>query len=150
MTIAGDAAALRLAIGRFVRRVRQDTAVLPPSQAAALGRLDRDGPQTVADLAAAERVSHQSMSRLVRTLQERGLVEASARAPSGDRRRRPWQATERGRGLLDAQRAQRVDWLAEAMRRELTAQERRTLAEAAALLERLADAPASAPDATGP
>jgi DNA-binding MarR family transcriptional regulator len=139
MTIADDAAALRLAVGRFVRRVRQDTTALPSSQAAALGRLDRDGPQTVADLAAAERVSHQSMARLVRALGEQGLVEP-ARAPAGDRRRRPWRATARGRTALGEQRSRRVDWLADAMRRELTAAERRTLIEATALLERLADA----------
>jgi DNA-binding MarR family transcriptional regulator len=140
MTIADDAAALRLAVGRFVRRVRQDASTLPSSQAAALGRLDRDGPQTVADLAAAERVSHQSMARLVQALRDQGLVEP-AEAPPGDRRRRPWRPTPLGRALLDEQRSRRVDWLAEAMRRELTAAERRTLVEATALIERLADAP---------
>jgi DNA-binding MarR family transcriptional regulator len=141
MTVADDAAALRLAVSRFVRRVRQDTSTLPSSQAAALGRLDRDGPQTVADLAAAERVTHQSMARLVRALDEQGLVEP-AEAPVDDRRRRPWRATTRGRAILDEQRSRRVDWLGEAMRRELTAAERRTLVEATRLLERLADAPA--------
>jgi DNA-binding MarR family transcriptional regulator len=145
MTVADDAAALRLAVGRFVRRVRQDMSTLPSSQAAALGRLDRDGPQTVADLAAAERVSHQSMARLMRALDERGLVEP-AEAPTGDRRRRPWRATGRGRALLDEQRRRRADWLAEAMRRELTAEERRTLVAAAALLERLAEAPTEGGD----
>jgi DNA-binding MarR family transcriptional regulator len=137
MTIADDAAALRLAIGRFVRRLRQDTATLPAAQMAALGRLDRDGPLTVADLAAAERVSHQSTTRLVRALQEQGLVEPAA-APHGDRRRRPWRASARGRALLRDQRSRRADWLAKAMARELTARERRTLVEATALLERLA------------
>ena len=139
MSIDDDAAALRLAVGRFVRRVRQDTATLPSSQLAALGRLERDGPRTVAELAGAERVSHQSMTRLVRALADQGLAEP-APAPAGDRRRRPWRASAQGRAVLGEQRARRADWLAAAMRRELTAAERRTLADATALLERLASA----------
>jgi DNA-binding MarR family transcriptional regulator len=132
------AADLRLAVGRFVRRVRAEISTLPPSQMAVLGRLDREGPLTVADLATAERVSHQSMTRLVATLSTAGLVEAGPR--SADRRRKLLAISTAGHRALAEQRTRRTDRLATAIATELTDDEHRTLAQAAALLDRLAAA----------
>ncbi len=130
------AAALRLTVGRLVRRVRREASVLPPSRMAVLGRLDRDGPQTIADLAAAERVSHQSMTRLVAALVSAGLAKP-APPPAADRRRKPVAIAAGGRTALEAQRRERSGWLAAAIATELTAAEQRTLAEAVTLLDRL-------------
>jgi DNA-binding MarR family transcriptional regulator len=130
------AADLRLAVGRLVRRVRRETSVLPSARMAVLGRLDRDGPQTVADLAAAERVSHQSMTRLVAALREANLVRP-APSPAEDRRRKPIALSPAGRAALNHQRAHRSSWLATAISTELTAAEQRTLAAAIPLLNRL-------------
>jgi DNA-binding MarR family transcriptional regulator len=130
------AADLRLAVGRLVRRVRRETSVLPPARMAVLGRLDRDGPLTIADLAAAERVSHQSMTRLVASLREANLVRP-APPPADDRRRKPFALAAAGRAALDAQRTHRSSWLATAIATELTAAEQRTLAAAIPLLDRL-------------
>jgi hypothetical protein len=47
--------------------------------------------------------------------------------------------TAEGREMLAADRRRREGWLADAIDRDLTAAERRTLAEATALLARLAD-----------
>jgi DNA-binding MarR family transcriptional regulator len=132
------AADLRLAVGRFVRRVRAEASTLPPSQMAVLGRLDREGPLTIADLAAAERVSHQSMTRLVATLSAARLVKAGPRAP--DRRRKLLAISAAGHRALTAQRTHRTDHLAAAIATQLTDDEHHTLAQAAALLDRLATA----------
>jgi DNA-binding MarR family transcriptional regulator len=61
--VAQAAGELRGIIGQLHRRLRQvDNAdVLTPSQSAVLGRLDRDGAVTQAELAAAEHVRQQSV-----------------------------------------------------------------------------------------
>src|SRR5436853_290641 len=84
----------------------------PPSQVGVLGRLDREGPRTVADLATAERVSHQAMTRQVAALAEAGLVEASVPASADDRRRKPLALTSAGAAALQEQRALRSSHLA--------------------------------------
>ncbi|UOE44068.1 MarR family winged helix-turn-helix transcriptional regulator [Agromyces larvae] len=133
------AADLRLAVGRLVRRARRETATLPPSQMAVLGRLDRDGPQTVAALAAAERVSHQSMTRLVGGLIDDGLATPLSPPPGADRRRKPLGLTEAGSAALREQRSVRSSHLARAIEARLSPAEHRALAAAIPLLERLAE-----------
>lgn len=145
---AQTAADLRLAVGRLVRHTRRETATLPPSQMAVLGRLDRDGPQTVAELAAAERVSHQSMTRLTGGLVAAGMVgpapqgeDARAGHPAAtvDRRRKPLALTQKGAAALHDQRMTRSTHLARAIEARLSPAEQRTLAAAIPLLERLAE-----------
>jgi DNA-binding MarR family transcriptional regulator len=135
------AADLRLAVGRLVREMRRETTGLPPRQAAVLGHLDRSGPLTVADLAAAERVSHQAMTRLVAALADAGLVGPVPRGTAAadlDRRRKPLALSAAGRRALEAQRAHRSSRLAAAITAELTDEEHRALARAIGLLDRLA------------
>ena len=50
-----------------------------------LGRLDREGPASISDLAAAERMRPQSMAQTVRDLEAAGLV---SRRPDPDDGRR--------------------------------------------------------------
>jgi DNA-binding MarR family transcriptional regulator len=76
------------------------------------------------------------MAATVAALEEAGLV---ARTPDPDDRRRvAIDLTPAGRQVLAEDRAQRVGWLAEAIRTDLNARERKLLAEATALLARLA------------
>jgi len=136
---AGQTAAdLRLAVGRLVRRTRRETTTLPPSQLAVLGRLDRDGPQTVADLAAAERMSHQSMTRVTGALIAAELAAPAAPHPGGDRRRKPLALTGPGAAAVHEQRTRRSTHLARAIETRLSPAEHRALAAAIPLLERLA------------
>ena len=106
-----------------------------------LGRLDREGPASISDLAAAERMRPQSMAQTVRDLEAAGLV--SRRPDPDDGRRAFVELTPAGLELLHATRAQREGWLSEALERELTPAERKTLREALELLERLASAASS-------
>jgi DNA-binding MarR family transcriptional regulator len=135
--VADDVAAeLREALGKIVRRLRAEPG-FPLPLGAALGQLDRGGPQSVSDLAAAARMRPQSMAQTVRELEESGYV---ARRPDpADGRRAILEVTPAGREALAAQRRSRDDWLAGALERELTPEERALLAEAVPLLRRIAD-----------
>ena len=63
-----------------------------------------------------------------------------SRAPdAADRRRALIGLTPAGREALAADRRRREGWLADAIQRDLTARERKVLAEATALLARLAE-----------
>ncbi|UGS38953.1 MarR family winged helix-turn-helix transcriptional regulator [Capillimicrobium parvum] len=127
---------LRETLGRLVRRMRAEPGP-PVSRLTVLGRLDREGPASISDLAAAERMRQQSMAQTVRDLEADGLV--SRRPDPDDRRRAFVELTAGGGDLLRATRAQRESWLTAALERELDAGERALLVDAIALLGRLAD-----------
>lgn len=128
---------LRETLGRLVRRLRAEPG---PSvgRMAVLGRLDRDGPSSISDLAAGERMRPQSMAQNVHDLEAAGLV--SRRPDPGDGRRAFVELTVAGLELLQTTRARRETWLSDALERELDAGERALLRAAVALLSRIADA----------
>jgi DNA-binding MarR family transcriptional regulator len=130
------ASELRLMLGRLVRRLRSEHA-FPLSHGAILGRLDREGPRTISELAAAERVRPQSMAQTVKDLEDGGLV--GRRPDPADGRKALVELTASGREALEADRRHRVGWLAEGIAEDLTAAERATLAKALPLLKRLGE-----------
>ena len=131
------ASELRLEIGRLVRRLRAEKSRFPVHQVAVLGRLDREGPQSVSDLAQAERVRPQSMAQTVGDLEAEGLV---VRTPDpADRRRAIVTLTDGGLSGLVEQRRKRESWLARVIDEDLSERERQLLSEAAALIRRLAE-----------
>jgi DNA-binding MarR family transcriptional regulator len=127
---------LRVVLGQLIRRLRSEHR-FSISHGAVLGRLDREGAQSVSDLAAAERVRPQSMAQTVGDLEADGLV--SRRPDPDDRRRALLELTDEGRTVLAAERAQREGWLAQAIDEGFTPGEQETLLEAVALLRRLAE-----------
>ena len=128
---------LRVVLGQLVRRLRAERRDLPLPQLTVLGRLDRAGPAGVSDLAAGERVRPQSMAATVASLAEAGLV---SRTPDPrDGRRVLIDLTPAGREALAADRRRREGWMAGAIRRDLSPKEQRTLADATALLARIAE-----------
>jgi DNA-binding MarR family transcriptional regulator len=130
------ASQLRVVIGQLVRRLRAEHG-FPLSHGAVLGRLDRQGPQSVSDLAVAERVRPQSMAQTVSDLEADGLV---TRTPDlADRRRALVELTEQGRTALQADRRRREGWLAQAIADDLSPREQALLDEAVDLLGRLAE-----------
>ncbi|MFF8261514.1 MarR family winged helix-turn-helix transcriptional regulator [Streptomyces virginiae] len=129
------AAELRIAMGRLIRRVKDEDRI-PLGQAAVLGALDRNGPMTTSDLAADQRVRPQSMARAVGLLMEQDLV--TRRPHPTDGRKSLVELSDAGRTALEAERGRRAGWLAQAIEAELTDEERALLALSTALLERLA------------
>ena len=127
---------LRETLGRLVRRLRREPGP-PAPQLAVLGRIEREGPASVSDLAAAERMRPQSMAQTVREMEAAGLV--SRRPDPDDGRRAFVELTPEGQREILASRAAREDWLAEALEREFDESEREELRRAFVLLERVAD-----------
>ena len=130
------ASELRVVLGQLLRRLRAEHR-FPISQGTVLGRLDREGPRAVSDLAAAERVRPQSMAQTVGDLEDDGLVER--RPDPSDGRRASVSLTAAGREALEADRRHREGWLVKAIEEELTPEERQTLGDSVSLLRRLAE-----------
>ncbi|MEE1750680.1 MULTISPECIES: MarR family transcriptional regulator [unclassified Streptomyces] len=131
------AAQLADVVGRLLRRLRSTSSegLLTPTQRSVLARLDREGPATTATLARAEYVRPQSMRLTLGALESQGLVE---RAPDPeDGRKSVMSLTESGTATLAEVRAAKRDWLAQALAAGLDGAERRTVAEAVELLDRL-------------
>ena len=131
------ASSLRNSVMRLARRMRIERAStdLSLNQLAVLGTLNRRGPLSVGELAAAERVQPPSMTRTVGCLFDLGLVRREPH-PS-DRRQVVIHLTDEARTVLAKDRARRDAWLARRLV-ELTPDERRVLRKVAPLLERLA------------
>ncbi|MFF2405533.1 MarR family winged helix-turn-helix transcriptional regulator [Streptomyces sp. NPDC058092] len=128
---------LTAVVGRLIRRLRTTSSdsLLTPTQRSVLAGLESEGPATTAALARAEYVRPQSMRLTLGALESQGLVE---RAPDpADGRKSVMSITETGLTTLAAVRAAKHSWLAEAIAAELDGAERRTVAEAADLLDRL-------------
>jgi DNA-binding MarR family transcriptional regulator len=122
-------------VTRLARRLRQqgETAA-SPTQLAALATIERDGPLTLGELAAVERVQPPTITAAVGRLEQRGLVQR--RTDTSDRRVARVEITPLGRQLLEQSRSRKTAYL----ERKLTAlstDERDTLERAAAILERI-------------
>jgi DNA-binding MarR family transcriptional regulator len=132
------AAALRMSVGLFVRRLRQVQAdgELTLPETSALARLDRGGPTTPGALAKLEQISPQSMGATVGALEKRGLVER--RPDPEDGRRVVMSLTEAGLQSLRDHRNASTEELAKALSARFTRSELDQLMAVAPLIERLA------------
>jgi DNA-binding MarR family transcriptional regulator len=106
-----------------------------------LGLLYR-GPMSAGELAGAERVQPQSLTRTLAALEERR--EIGRHLDPADRRRSVLSITESGRAVLLADVAQMDSWLAMAMAEQLSPAETLVLTMAGELMERLAEAEVTA------
>ena len=140
-TDTGLSSALRISVMRLARRMRSerdpDNELLPVGQLSVLGTLKRNGESTVGELAAVERVQPPSMTRTVNCLADGGYVVR--RKHETDGRQVVVALSDKGLATLAADRRRRDAWLAQRLR-ELTADERAVLRQAAPIIERLAHA----------
>jgi DNA-binding MarR family transcriptional regulator len=130
------ASELRVVLGRLMRRLRAEHRV-PLTQAAVLGRLDRDGTLSIGDLAGAEQVRPQSMSQTLVELETDGLI--IRRPDERDGRRILVELTDEGREVLAQDRALREGWLSGAIAEGFSEPELRVLEQAVTLLRRLSE-----------
>ena len=138
--IASDLAAqMRTILGRLKRRLREQGGRddLTPSQISVLLLLEREGAATVSGLARAEKMRPQSMSSIVTSLQDAGLVGSSA--DPNDGRQTLMSLTNKCEKWLRESRAARQDWLTTAILQKLSAQEQQKLSVALQLLSRLTE-----------
>ena len=134
--VTEQAARLRLALMRLSRRVRQEAlgGDVTQSMLSALAVVDRIGPLTLGELAAAERVQPPSMTKIVAKLEERGLL---ARQVDGrDRRVVRVQVTDAGHRFAERTRSRGSAYLARRLR-TLGAEDRAVVEAAIPVLERL-------------
>ncbi len=133
-------AALRLVMGRIVRKLRQgkvDVGDVSLTEGSVLARLDRDGPDSPSSLAASEGARPQAMAATLAALEERGLV---SRTPDPeDRRRAVLAVTDAGRKVVADRRSVSMRRLIDTLAREFTPEERATLHAVLPLLDRLAE-----------
>ena len=132
---ARTASELRVVLGQLMRRLRAEHR-FPIHQGAVLGRLDRQGPASVSDLAAAEKVRPQSMAQTVGELESDGLIER--RPDPDDGRRALVELTKAGRETLEDDRRRRVGWLVSAIE-ELPSRDQEVLARATSIIGRIAE-----------
>jgi DNA-binding MarR family transcriptional regulator len=133
--LAGTAAHLRLVINRAARRMRQQAGTeLSASNASALSSVELHGPLTPSELAEIERIKRPSATRILRGLEEEGLV---VRTPDPkDGRSALISLTGEGRERLRRLRQRKNAYLARRMR-DLDPGDVATLERAAEILERL-------------
>ncbi|MCC6789538.1 MAG: MarR family transcriptional regulator [Hyphomonadaceae bacterium] len=120
---------------RMVRAVDDQTGVSAP-KLSALSVLTFGGPQNLKTLARAEQVTPATMSKLVSDLEAAGLV--AKRIDRADKRGVRIEVTAKGRTLMEEGRKRRLALLNKCIAK-LTREERAQLAEASALMMRLAE-----------
>jgi DNA-binding MarR family transcriptional regulator len=128
--LAGD---LSLAVVRLARqlRFRRADSKISLSQLSALSTLAKEGAMTPGALATRERVRPPSMTRVIASLAEMGLVERSAHPSDG--RQVLVSASPSGASLVEAERRASQEWLRVRLAR-LDPEQRRTLLTAADLM----------------
>jgi DNA-binding MarR family transcriptional regulator len=129
------AARLRLVVNRLARQMRnQGPADLSPSLASALVTIEMHGPIALGQLAARERVTPPSITRMIGTLEARGLVRRETDAL--DRRIAHVSLTPEGRRTVQRMRTRKTAYLTKRLGR-LTDADIAALREALPLLEGL-------------
>jgi len=126
---------LRIAVNRLQRRLRQESlGGLSPAQASALGSVNRHGSPTLGELAGIEQVQPPTMTRIVASLTEAGMVTRVADA--ADRRSARVRITPSGERALERMRTRKTAFLLRRLA-ELGPDEQLRAAELVALLEHL-------------
>ena len=126
------------AIGLLVRRVRAATASheLSLTESMVLGRLEREGSATTADLARAEGIKPQSMGTIIAALQERGMVERKPHPTDG--RQVNIELTTKGAAVRKITGDAKRMWLAQAIA-QLDEEEQKTLFAAGSIIKGLVE-----------
>ncbi|MFI6865770.1 MarR family winged helix-turn-helix transcriptional regulator [Nocardia sp. NPDC050406] len=128
-----EAAEVYLTLGRLWRMLRNsaDVGALSPGSASALATLARSGPMRLGDLAAAERVTAPTMSRIVTGLEKQGYLARAA--DPGDGRAQLLSTTPAGADLVSGLTSARIQRFAAAMER-LDTEQRAILTTALAVI----------------
>jgi DNA-binding MarR family transcriptional regulator len=131
------ASRLRLCINRLHRRLRQEAlAGLSPAQASALGSVFRLGSPTLGELASVEQVQPPTMTRIVASLQESGMVTRVT--DDSDRRSARVRITPTGKRNLERIRTLKNAFLVRRLA-ELGQADQENAADLVALLEHLVE-----------
>ena len=129
------ASALRLAVARMARRLRQQAEPgVTPSMLSALSTIERHGQMTLSELAAHERVTPPTVTTVVGRLEGAGLVVRQTDA--ADKRVTRISLSPEGRRFVEASRSRKTAYLAKRLGR-LDPEELVALERAVEILERV-------------
>jgi len=132
------AARLRMAVVRTSRRLRQEAAgegsELTPTAVSALATVERHGPLTPSELAEIERIKRPTATRILRGLEEAGLIDRSPDPADG--RSALLSVNGAGRERLRRMRGRKNAYLARRIR-DLPAEDLAALERAATILEQM-------------
>jgi DNA-binding MarR family transcriptional regulator len=131
------ASSLRLSVMRLARRLRAQRAdtSLTLSQLAALATLDVHGALTPGELAAHEKISPPSMTKIVAVLESSGFVDRTPHPTDG--RQVLLGVSREGQALIKENRLRRDVWLTQRLK-DLDPDELAVLRSAVGILDRLA------------
>jgi len=126
------------AIGLLIRRVRAaaGSSKLSISESMVLGRLEREGSMTTAELARTEGVRPQSMGTTVAALEEMGLIARSPHPTDG--RQMILSLTAKGTAMRKNVRSAKELWIAQGIA-QLNKQEQETLFAAGEIIRRMVE-----------
>jgi DNA-binding MarR family transcriptional regulator len=132
------ASELALAVVRFARQLRTQRSDSPVTltQLSALSTLAKEGAMTPGALAVRERVRPPSMTRVLTSLAEQGLVVRAAHPADG--RQIMVSASQAGVELVEAEHRASQEWLLEQLGK-LDPDQRQTLVAAADLMSAMVD-----------
>ncbi len=130
------ASVLRVSVMRLARRLRAERPDygLSLTQVATLSTISRHGPLTPGELAAHEKVRPPSMTRVLASLEDRGLIVRTPHASDG--RQHLVSLTGEAAALLREDSRLREAWLSQRLA-ELTREERDILRAAAPIIDRI-------------
>ncbi|MDY3049428.1 MAG: MarR family transcriptional regulator [Rothia sp. (in: high G+C Gram-positive bacteria)] len=135
-----QAGTLRYVVFRMHRRLRNETDSHSPlsfPEETVLAQLQAVPRQTCAELARFQRITPQSMNKIVASLLRRGYIAAGKNLH--DKRRKELYLTEQGSSTIDSIVSRRDRWILERAEEILDPQEAAQLAEVLPLLRRLVD-----------
>ncbi|TXG92257.1 MarR family transcriptional regulator [Rhodococcus rhodnii] len=138
------ASELSLVLVRITRQLRgrRADAQISLTQLSAIATLARDGAMTPGNLAAREHVQPPSMTRVIASLTDAGLV---ARTPHPtDGRQVLVSLTDAGRALFEEESNAREEWMTERLA-SLNEDDRNTIGDAVAILRDLVTPPSGTP-----
>ena len=130
---------LRDVIGKFVRSVRVKAGTPSDAHGETLAFLERAGPVSIAALADARGVKHQSMRLVTARLEAEGLVDLLP--DPKDKRGYLIHLTKAGLQETVAARRARAQWIAEALASTLSVDEMDILRQAVPLLKKIVEPP---------
>ena len=131
------AAQLRLMVARLNRTLLKKAGAnqLSLSHTCVLIRLEREGPNSVSELARAEGMRPQSMSEIIAELDTAGLIRGTPDPADG--RRTVISLTDAGWDAIKLSRAERQDWLVHMIGAKFSTAELKQLLATMELLARL-------------
>lgn len=132
--LAAELRPVILRLGRRLRQMQDESVELTASQSSVMGVLLRRGDLTMGELALEEQVRPPTITRVVKGLEERGLLLRTP-APQ-DGRQSLVGLTSAGRDVLETNRRRRNEWLTERLS-ELDADERELLRRVLGVLEKM-------------